>query len=326
MFDTLIAVRSALETTANTVDVARLEGPVALRLVEELGAIRRLTDGLIAAASRGIPALQDACLKARNAVEDEPARRKRQHRERSLRTWTGNYDGMLHGSFTLTPETGAQIKAVIDSVAQTLFRNSGAVDTPTSREQHAADAFTRLILEYQPAETAHTQPDTTSPPESHVASRSKTRSRVKYNVHIVIDHEVLQRGSALPGERSEIPGVGPVNTQWVRDILGDAFVTAIIGKGKDIRTIAHLGRHINTELRTALIASGRECDIDGCHSNQYLEIDHSEVDHAQHGPTAWWNLGWLCYQHHRLKSQGWTLNPRAPSGKRTLNPPQQSAA
>ena len=430
MFDTLHSVRSALETTASNLVIARLDGPDALRLVGELGAIRRLTDGLIANAAarcdatyahrpsgakdaatavgravgvtraeaqrsidlvaalrkrpltdtavrhgplsirqaemivavattnpaaegelidtaiQGMAALQNACLNARNAVENEPARRKRQHHERTLRMWTGRYDGMLHGSFALAPETGALIKAVIDGVTQTLFRRSGALETPTSREQHSADGFEQLNLEHAHTEnaTAKSNPQSDSEFAAELDAKAtgkstgkstntstgeptrKSQARVKYTVHIVIDHKTLQRGETLPGERCEIPGVGPVNAQWVREILGDAFVTAIIGKGKDIRTITHLGRHINTELRTALIASGRECDIEGCHSNQYLEIDHCEIDHAKQGPTAWWNLGWLCYQHHRLKSQGWTISPRAPNGKRTLTSPAHLAA
>lgn len=98
----------------------------------------------------------------------------------------------------------------------------------------------------------------------------------------------------------------------VREILGQAFLTAIIKKGKDIATIAHLGRHIPAELRTALTVSGRECDIDGCHHRGYLEIDHCEVDYAKRGPTAWWNLIWLCSQHHKRKTAGATLGPPHP--------------
>ena len=47
-------------------------------------------------------------------------------------------------------------------------------------------------------------------------------------------------------------------------MLGEAFLTFVIKKGKDITTVAHLGRHIPAELRTALVVSGRECDVEGC--------------------------------------------------------------
>ena len=84
----------------------------------------------------------------------------------------------------------------------------------------------------------------------------------------------------------------------------------MIKKGKDITTVAHLGRHIPAELRTALVVSGRECDVDGCHNRGYLEIDHSHPV-AKGGLTSWSNLRWLCYLHHKRKTQGYEL-PRKP--------------
>ncbi len=84
-----------------------------------------------------------------------------------------------------------------------------------------------------------------------------TARRGAFTTHVVVDHEALVRGYALPGERCEIPGVGPVSAEWVRGLLGDAFVTAIVTKGKDITTVGHLGRHIPAELRTALTRTGR---------------------------------------------------------------------
>ncbi len=87
---------------------------------------------------------------------------------------------------------------------------------------------------------------------------------------MLVDHEALVRGHALDGETCEIPGVGPVSVEWVRKLLGTAFVTAIIKKGEDITTVAHFGRHIPAELRTAMIVSGRECSIEGCFGPRVL--------------------------------------------------------
>jgi hypothetical protein len=71
-----------------------------------------------------------------------------------------------------------------------------------------------------------------------------------------------------------------------------------------------------------MIVSGRECSIEGCTGREYLELDHSEVDHAKDGPAAWWNLGWLCSIHHTKKTQGWILGPPDPiTRKRRLDPP-----
>ena len=117
-------------------------------------------------------------------------------------------------------------------------------------------------------------------------------------------------------------GVGPVSVAWVREVLGEAFVTTVIKKGRDITTVAHLGRHIPAHLRTAMIVGGRECDVVGCHARGYLELDHSEVDYADGGPAAWWNIDWTCAADHRKKTRGWKLGPRDPlTAKRTLTPP-----
>lgn len=268
---------------------------------------------LIATAARGMTQLKDECLAARNAVEDESARRQRQHSARSFRTWTDRHTGMLNGAFALAPEVGAHVKAIVDTFAQSLFRSATPGDRETS-EHYAADAFVSLVVPSRESNEADSA-------GQHPPAATRRAGSVKASVHVVIDHQALLRGNALPGERCEIPGVGPVNVQWVREQLGSAFVTAIIGKGKDIRTVAHLGRYINAELRTALIASGRECDIEGCCVRGYLEVDHSEIDHAQRGPTAWWNLGWLCYQHHRFKSSGASLGPRdRATGERMFKP------
>lgn len=145
-------------------------------------------------------------------------------------------------------------------------------------------------------------------------------------VHIVLDHGTLMRGGTADGEVCEIPGVGPVDLAWVRELLGSAFLTAVVKKGKDILTVAHLGRHVPAEVMTALLVSGRECEVEACHQRGYLERDHV-YDHARGGPTSFANLGWLCYSHHRLKSGGWQLGPPDPATrKRKLRPPPARAA
>jgi hypothetical protein len=154
----------------------------------------------------------------------------------------------------------------------------------------------------------------------HVSSGARTKT----TVHVVVDHATLIRGRAEPGERCEIPGVGPVSVGWVHSLLGEAFLTLVVRKGRDITTVAHLGRKYPAELLTAMIVAGRECAVAGCGNRGYLELDHSEIDVAFGGPTAWWNLTWLCSVDHRRKTAGWRLGPRDPqSGKRPLSPPSR---
>ena len=382
MFEDVLSARSTLEVAARDLDAGRCSGAQAVDLVEALGAIRRLTDGMLAKASKrvaetnahlahgdrtaaefcarivgvgsgearraidnatklqslpatesavragrlstraaeliasaaihdpsaeaelieiaaeGLVPLRDACVAARARVEDPVQRVMRQHAARSFHSWT-NVDGMLEAHLRLTPEVGGRVKTRIEAHARRLFRGAEGGRAGAAMHAYAADAFAELVL----GESAGSTPSGCS-------------------THIVLDHETLKRGNALPGETCEIPGVGPVNAQWVRGLLGEAFVTAIIKHGKDINTVAHFGRHIPAELRTAMIVSGRECCVRGCSGREYLELDHCEIDHARGGPAALWNLCWLCSVHHGRKTRGWLLGPPDPAtGKRPLDPP-----
>ena len=392
MFDTLGTTRTALENLARGFEPRTLTGEQAVRVVEELGAIRRLVDGmfgkaamrveetsahkrngkserdaaqlvaravgadtsearrvistakkleklpetdaavragrlsarqaelvadaatanpgaeraLLTAAGEGVATLKEACVTARARAEDETARAARQHAARRLRIWTAA-DGMVEGHFRLAPEVGGRFKAAIDAGTQRIFRARRTTGPHEGHDAYAADVLTDLV----PA-------DSSEPTGSVKGAGSKTVT----NVHVVIDHTALVRGNALEGETCEIPGVGPVNVAWVREMLGEAFVTAVIKKGRDITTVAHFGRNIPAHLRTAMIVGGRECVVVGCDARGYLEIDHCEVDYAKGGPAAWWNLDFGCSTHHRRKTQGWKLGPRDPkTGKRSLSAP-----
>jgi hypothetical protein len=292
-----IATASELDALP-AVDAAVREGRLSARQTERIATTATAHPGcekrLLAAAKIGDKALKDACQRVRAEREDPAERSKRQHRSRTLRTWTDD-DGMLNGAFSLTPETGGQLKAIIDREAQKRFRAS---DDHEPLHAHAADVLTEQFL------------------------GDSAATGVKTTVHVVVDHAALTRGNTVEGERCEIPGVGPVNVEWARSLLGDAFVTAVITKGRDITTVAHLGRHVPAEVRTAMLVAGRECDVEGCECRDYLELDHSEIDFAAGGPTAFWNLTWLCWKHHRRKSSGWALGPRNPhTDKRPLQPP-----
>ncbi len=382
MFASLVRIRSQLAEVAGPFDAGALAADEAVRVLAELGAIRRLVDGMIAktakavadgaregrdgaeaaaqalgttrsearsavgtakklealpatdaavragelsareaqmiadaatinpaaeeellrAAAFGLVPLKDACIKARVAVEDSGARGKRQHAARFLRTWI-NGDGMLAGRFAYPPEIGGRLKAALDAQVKKVFREHQGKDREPL-EAYAADALAGFVL----GETA----------DGVGAALAKGTDAT---VHILIDHDALVAGHVGEDEVCEIPGVGPVDVSWVRSLLGSAFLTAVIRKGKDIRTIAHLGRHVPVEIQTALLVMGRECDVEGCYHRGYLERDHTH-EYAKGGPTAFWNLRWLCYRHHRQKTSGWQFGPPDPiTGKRKLHPP-----
>ncbi len=289
----------SLPATDAAVREGRLSGQEAALISAAAVHDPALETELLAAAGRGLVPLRDACVKARAQTEDPEARSKRQHAARSLKMWN-NLDGMVEGHFQLSPEVGGGLKAAIEQQTQRVFRAEHRKGGREAHDAYAADALAQLVTG---------EPDGPKRP-------------VGYTAHVVIDHAVLVRGTARPGETCEIPGVGPVNARWVRELLGEAFVTAVVKKGRDITTVAHFGRHIPAELRTAMIVGGRECCVAGCTRREYLELDHSEVDYAHGGPAAWWNLQHLCSVDHRRKTQGWVLGPPdSVTGKRRLDPP-----
>jgi hypothetical protein len=288
-----------LPDTDAAVRDGRLSTREAVMIAEAAAADPAAESELLDAAAQGIVPLKDACIAVRARVEDPEARAARQHAARRFRMWAAS-DGMVEGHFSLAPEVGGRLEAAIDAGVQRTFRARRAFGPHESHEAYAADALTGLVFG-EPA--------------------APKRAASGATVHIVIDHATLVRGHAVEGEQCEIPGVGPVSVAWVRELLGEAFVTAVVKKGRDITTVAHLGRHIPAELRTAMIVGGRECIVDGCHNRGYLEIDHCERRRARR-PDGVVDLDWMCSIDHARKTRGWKLGPRdETTGKRALIAP-----
>ncbi len=294
--------REGLPATDRMVREGRLSATEAQLIAGAAAKNPAAEESLLAIAEQGLVPLRDACVRARAAVEDPAARAQRHHRQREWRSWT-DADGMFVGRFRFAPEVGGQLKSKIDDQVQRIFRARKAGTDHESLDAYAADAVTECLLAEPAAQTA----TGSSVPNAYV--------------HIVVDHGALIRGGTADGEICEIPGVGAVDVSWVKELLGSAFLTAVIKRGKDILTVAHLGRHVPAEVMTALLVDGRECDVEGCNHRGYLERDHID-EHAKGGPTSFANLGWLCYRHHRLKTAGWILGPGDPeTRKRTLRAP-----
>jgi hypothetical protein len=283
------------------VDAAVRDGRLSARQTKMIAGAAAMnpeaTQKLLDAAEDGLVNLKDAVIAARAEVEDAAERPARQRKLRELRTWTDE-DGMLAGRFRLIPEIGGQFLATLEKETQRIFRSRRAGEDHEPLAAYAADALVNLVQ-----------------------GEPKAKKGADIRMHLIVDYEVLTRGWAEADETCEIPGVGPVDVSWVRGLLGSAFLTAVVKKGKDITTVAHLGRHVPVEVETGLVVQGHECGVIGCGLRGYLERDHHR-DYAKGGPTSLENLEWLCWFHHQLKSRGGILGPPDPkSGKRTLRPP-----
>ena len=102
-------------------------------------------------------------------------------------------------------------------------------------------------------------------------------------------------------EQCDIPGVGAVDAWLVRSLLGESFLAMVTTRGRDIRQVVNEGRHIPAEVMTAIVAAGRECEVDGCYARGYLEVDHT-VEHSRGGLSSWLNNRFRCAAHHDEKT------------------------
>ncbi|QXC63022.1 HNH endonuclease [Aquihabitans sp. G128] len=157
-------------------------------------------------------------------------------------------------------------------------------------------------------------------PAGPVRARPPGGNNVK--VIVRIDHSALVRGHTVAGETCEVAGVGPISAGAVRELLrDDPFLAAVVTKGRDVVTVAHLGRGLNAHQRTAIEALGLRCANRACNRTVALQIDH-RVPYAQVPETRLDNQDPLCPDCHRRKTHhGWHLEPG--TGPRRFLPPDE---
>ena len=235
------------------------------------------------AKSSGLGVLKDEvrsrALRAR-AAEDLAAR---QHRARYFRHWRDEL-GLVRFSGALPPTVGIGIATRIEAEASRLRRAAGPAGRDVRFEAHAADALVKMLQ-----------------------GQGKGPSS-RADLVVVVDLAAYRRGHAHPGERCHIVGGGPVTVSFARDIADDAFLKALTHDGVKIETVAHFGRHIRAELRTALELGappgfdGVSCAEPGCNRRYGLDWDHADPV-AHHGPTSYDNLQPRCKPHHWQKTE-----------------------
>ena len=272
---TVEAMNSGKISTAQAVEVAR--GATAEPHSEE-----RL---LNLAKSATVRTLRDEASRVIAAATDEVERHKRIHKNRCLKTWT-DQDGAFNLKAQMTVANGALVMAALTPFQDEIFkaaRKSGEYATP---EAYAADALMALCA----AKTVGAQGSSATKP---------TRANAVMNIRIDID--ALKRGHTEHGEICEIAGVGPVAVATATEYLGEAFLKLLVVDGVDIKTVAHMGRHIPAPLRTAVEERDRVCQVPTCDMSLGLEIDHIKP-FSEGGPASLENLVRLCKRHHLQKT------------------------
>lgn len=236
---------------------------------------------LLALARRSsLAKLADEGRRHRLAAADPEELHRRQHRARELRHWR-DAEGMIRLSAALPPEVGVPVMNRLDAETD---RRHRAAPEPEGRAAHAVDALVAML-------------------------RGKgTGSRSSTDLVLVCDVEAFRRGHAHAGDVCGVVGGGPVPVAVARRLADEAFVKAVLHDGVRIDTVAHYGRRIRAELRTALGLGapprfdGVECVEAGCGRRYGLEWDHLDPV-ANGGVTSYDNLRARCRPHHRAKTE-----------------------
>jgi Domain of unknown function (DUF222)/HNH endonuclease len=233
------------------------------------------------AATSSVGALKDEARRQRLEAQDADERHRRQRQDRHFRHWIDE-QGMIRLSGALSPEIGVPVINRIDTETDRLVRDARADDNPEPRERLAADALAKLILQ---------------------GGQPKARSA---ELVLVCDIGAFQRGHAQPGEVCHVIGGGPVPVSVAVELATAAFIKAVLHNGVAIETVAHFGRYLSTELRTALglgdppLFNGAMC-VD-CGRRYGLEWDHVNPVNNR-GPTSYDNLRARCWPCHREKTE-----------------------
>ena len=226
------------------------------------------------------------------ACHDEVAREGKIRKERSLRHWT-DLDGVGRIDVRGPVVDVAQIMAALQPFERTIFDDARNAEL---RERADAYAFDALV-----AMTEASQSGTHGGKRDGMHAGGAQNGSAPRSVGVIrIDHDALLRRHTAPGEVCELAGVGPIPVHEASRMLDDAFLKAVVVKGKRITMVSHVGRLIPAHLRTAIEERDQECVIEGCYEKRHLEIDHNTpIEHG--GRTELSNLNRLCTFHHRHK-------------------------
>ncbi len=189
-----------------------------------------------------------------------------------------------HGPAVLVPPSVTPTATAADTVALEMFPSALASPTADDRIRDQATA-------------------SAEPGGVEVEGQRPVRVIPK-TVIVRVDWDALTRGWPEGGEVCEIAGVGSVPVSLVKAMIssGDAVLKAVVTKGVDVASVAHLGRHPTVAQRTALHWLDLICVENGCGQRAFLEIDHT-IPWTTNRITLLQLLQPRCKHHHRLKTR-----------------------
>ena len=275
------------------------------------------------------------------AATDRPERERRNRAQRSVRRYTdseGAYNLHLRGPAS----DGVRLDARLRPYDEQAFRTARTDGVRDSYENRAYDAFFALLddqqeagsqLATQPSDepAAASTPTASSgspakPAEGPATDAPAAPAKAKKppggnNIKVIvrIDHTALARGHTIAGETCDVAGLGPIPVSAAKELMADAFIAAVITKGRDVINAAHLGRGLNAHQRTAIEAIGLRCSNIACNRTIATQIDH-RVTYNDDQITKLDNQDPFCpVDHNRKTNHGWNLEEG--TGPRRFLPP-----
>jgi len=283
--------------------------------------------GLLAVAVRGDHRqLVDKAARVRQAArsaEDEAARHARLRARRFARSRI-DADGLVIVNAGFAPKDWAPFDAAFRHATDDEFTRARREGRRESPEAYAADGLLAMLAAamappaaptpkppaddtpgQSPDETAGQPPDETADQPADDAGPDTTpvlASWVKAEIVVLVDGIALRRGYVGLGERCEIIGVGPVDVNWVKSLLPEAIVHALVHDGVDITTYASATRSVRKAVKLAVKTRDWCCIVKGCGNARRTQQDHRD-DFANGGPGSTDNLNLLCQFHHNQKTR-----------------------
>lgn len=259
---------------------------------------------LLAAAPRSsVRGLELVARAAKAAADPAAAERRYQaaHRNRDLSTWV-DPEGAGRLAWRGTPDTLARLR---HTLAPWVKAQLGAARAEGRDETYGACASDALVA----------MADGANDPGASRPAGCGHELLVRADLH------ELARPHAEPHELASIEGGGPIPDSILAAILDEhPIVKVAITRGREIATIAHLGRKADTYLRSALAFRDPVCAVEGCDCASGLE-DHHIVAVADGGITSLANTVRLCGHHHdRITYDGCRLVGSHREGWRLVSP------
>lgn len=275
-------------------------------------------DLLTAARTMSASELRDRCRMVRVAAAGDEAHT-RIHRTRYLRHRIDDLDGASIVTLRTTAEQAAPLIAYCKADADRRAAMARRDGTTEPFEAHLADAVCALPSKLDVPSGSAVGTEAGAPGDAaqlapHARRRAKDRA-VRAVVYVHADVTAWERGSAEPGERCEISGVGPTTVAAARRMAaqpGGMLKLAIHNEG-NVTGVVNLGRYIPASIDAALKARDVRCVVRGCTRVRGLERDH-RTPFTEGGPTSLANLDRPCAYHHYLKTHlGWKIAGEPPN-------------